>query len=113
MKELVLFSIVVYGISNIVVYSTMFEWWRKFTMWISPKILGKLFTCMMCFPTWCGFLISTVLHLYGIGHLTPMGNWGIDVTWLAIFLDGCVASATTWGINIILEYFEYNTPPSE
>jgi hypothetical protein len=48
--------------------------------------------------------------MYGHANLTPMGVWGITTPWLAIFLDGCLASGTTWGINTILEYFEYNTP---
>ena len=110
MKELVLFSVVVYGISNIVVYSTMFNWLREAFLKLNPKFLGKIFTCMMCFPTWCGFLISTILWCLHLGQLTPCGNWGITIPWLAIFLDGCIASGVTWVINTIQEYFEYNTP---
>ena len=113
MKELVFFSLVVYGISNIVVYSTMFTWLREFFLWINPKGLGKLFTCMMCFPTWCGFLLSFALYYFGFANLSPMGARGITVPWLAIFLDGCLASGTTWAINTVLEYFEYNTPSDD
>lgn len=80
-------------------------------MKISPKNLGKMFSCMMCFPTWCGFLLSFTLYQYDLSHLTPTGAWGITIPWLAIFLDGCIASGITWGINTVLEYFEYNTPP--
>lgn len=111
MKELVLFSLVVYGITNIVVYGKIFNNIRTFAIKINPSFLGQLMTCMMCSGTWAGFIVSSTLYYFNLHHLSPMVHWGINIPWLAIFLDGCLASGTTWGINVILEYFEYNTPP--
>lgn len=110
MVELILFSLVVYGISNIVVYSSLFEKPRELFNRINPSFLGKLVSCMMCFPTWVGFLVSYAFYYFGFQELTPCGSWGITLPWLVIFLDGMIASATSWLLNTIQEYFEYNTP---
>ena len=49
-----------YGISNIIVYGSIFNGLRE---WVSKKSewFGKLITCMMCLPFYTGIFMSLVL----------------------------------------------------
>lgn len=101
-----------YGMSNMVVYANgpfhIFSWWRETAFKIHPQ-LGEMFTCMICYPTWNGMLLSLVSFLIGI-HFTPMMSIFNGEYWpLAILLDGCVGSGTTWVIHNIEEWFEKNS----
>jgi len=110
MLGIFVFIFVVYGVTNIIVFGTIFDKPREFLMRINPGFLGKLMTCPLCSATWVGFLLSFTLYTFGLSHLSPCGSWGITVPWLAIFLDGCLASGTTWILHTLQEYFQYNTP---
>ena len=101
-----LFLAVSYGISNIVVHGSIFEGMRNLFNKINPGFLGALVSCMICFPTWVGFVISYVLTLYGYTHLTPFGSIGLEVLWLRIFLDGCLTSGVVWFIHTAQEKLE-------
>ena len=106
--EILLFILVVYGISNIIVYNTI-PIWEKIVDYvgeISPRYLGKLLTCMMCLPTWVGFILSYLFISLGYSNFSPFTNLGIDEMWFAIFLDGCLASGSTWFIHTIQEAIE-------
>jgi hypothetical protein len=104
--EIVLFLLVSYGISNIVVYGSIFEGMRNFFNKYNPSFLGTLFSCMICFPTWVGFILSYGLTLYGYTHLTPFGSIGLEVLWLRVFLDGCLSSGVVWFIHTAQEHLE-------
>ena len=52
-----LFILVTYGFSNIVVYGSIFKGMRNFLKKVSPNFWGELVSCMICFPTWVGFFI--------------------------------------------------------
>lgn len=88
----------VYGVSNIIVYGSIFEKFRT-AMFKVSKFLGTLFSCMMCTSFWVGVLIS-----YGLLSLI-----GFSFSWLLIpiliFLGGFF-SGTTWIIHTIQESFE-------
>ena len=106
---LVVFILLNYGMSNMVVYANgpfhIFEWWRNTAFKIHPQ-LGELFTCMICYPTWNGMLLSVVSLLVGI-NFTPFTVIFDGSYWLlAILFDGCVGSGATWVIHNIEEYFE-------
>ena len=48
--ELILIILVSYGISNIIVFGSIFESLRDYAMAFNPNFFGKLLTCMMCTP---------------------------------------------------------------
>lgn len=104
--NLIIFVLVAYGISNILVYGSIFEWWRELLAKFGTggSSLYKLFTCMLCLPTWVGFVLSYVLQMQGIN--TPMTSYGLDNGYLAIFLDGVLASGAVYAFNVLVEHFE-------
>ncbi len=104
--SLLLVILVTYGISNIVIWGSIFEGFRSFWDRVSPKFFGKLFSCMICLPTWVGFLISGGAHITGLLQFSPFASAGLDIIPIAIFLDGCLLSGTTWIINTLQEYYE-------
>jgi hypothetical protein len=104
----VLAILVTYGISNIIIWGSIFEGFREFWKKWSPNFFGVLFTCMICLPTWIGFFLSAGANLTGYEQFSPFGSQGLDIIPITIFLDGCLLSGTTWLINTIQEYFENN-----
>lgn len=108
MLPILLVILATYGISNIVIWGSIFEGFRNKMSKISPKYLGKLFTCMICLPTWVGFFISMGAHLTDLTQFSPFASQGLDIPSIAIFLDGVLLSGTTWLINTVQEYFENN-----
>jgi hypothetical protein len=104
--ETILFLAVSYGISNIIVHGSIFEGMRNFFLKHNPGFFGVLFTCMICLPTWVGFILSYGLTLLNYTHFTPFGSIGLEVLWLRIFLDGCLTSGVVWFIHTLQEYLE-------
>lgn len=106
MINLFIFILLAYGISNILIYGSIFEGLRESLkkLGTGDKSLYKLFTCMICLPTWIGFIISTIFHLYEVA--TPVSGLGINSPALAIFLDGCLASGGAYVLNVLVEHFE-------
>ena len=102
-----------YGISNIVVFGSIFESFRDFWSDLSPDFFGKLFGCMMCFPTWVGLLLSLGAHLTGYLQFSPFAHYGLEMAPLAIFLDGCLASGCVWLLHTVQESLERNGYDSE
>ena len=113
MTQLFLWVLLTYGMSNILVYGSIFsgprntinKWAAKETVlfkgfWV---FLSDMLKCMMCAPTWVGFffgifLYSPVHEILGVNEYT---SW---------FFDGMLASGGTWAINSIIEWFEQNRP---
>jgi hypothetical protein len=110
---ILVFILVSYGISNIVVHGSIFNGFRDFWNTVSPKFFGTLFSCMICFPTWVGFILSTIFQLMGYDMMSPVASQGVDNIYLSVFLDGCLASGTTFLIHIVEEYFELSAPREE
>lgn len=103
MKALI-FLFTCYGITNMVVFGSIFEKWRAFWVKHSPKFWGKLFTCPMCFGMWVGSILSFLLYLNSVQ--TPWGSMGLTNHYFIIFLDGCIASGSIWVIHNVEEWFE-------
>ena len=103
---LILFILVSYGISNIVIYGSIFLKFRNYFDIVSPNFFGKLFTCMICLPTYCGFLLSIGAHITGLLQFSPFAGNGLNIPILAIFLDGCLASGSVWLIHTLQEHLE-------
>jgi hypothetical protein len=109
-----LFILIAYGFSNIVVYGSIFSGLRNFSNNFSPNFFGKLFSCMMCLPTWIGFLLSVTffsptLH-YGINDFEVFNLFVIPKGVLSIFFDGVLASGTTWLLHTFQEMMERSFP---
>lgn len=110
MLTILVFVLLSYGISNIIIYGSIFESWRKFWLEHNPSFMGKLFTCMMCLPTWVGFLLSLMLFspIDTLFHVQDFGLWKLTIPkqYVSMFFDGCFASSCTWLTHTIQEAFE-------
>ena len=104
--EIILIILVAYGISNIIVYGSIFEKLREYAMAFSPNFFGKLLTCMMCTPFWVGFFLTLGSFLSGYNQFSPFYNIGLENIYLCLFLDSCLISGTTFIIHTLQEYFE-------
>ena len=105
-----LFILIAYGFSNIMVFGSIFKGFRDFLDKVSPNFWGKLFGCMMCFPTWAGFFLSLTffsptLH-YGLMDLNVFGLFSVSKEVSSVFFDGMLASGTTWLIHTFQEMSE-------
>lgn len=100
--EIVLAILLVYGITNIVVYSSLFEPLRNY---ISTKVdthkamlyLYRLITCMMCFGFWVGAFVG---YFYGPFH--PFN----------IIFNGAIYSGTTWILHCIVMFLGNGYDPA-
>jgi hypothetical protein len=110
--KLLIFLLIAYGVSNIVVFSSIFAKWRNFWSNISPNFWGTLFSCMICFPTWVGFLGSALIwspvEHYEIvtNGINFFGLFNIPKGLISVFLDGCLTSGAVWLIHSIQEAIE-------
>ena len=112
MTQLLVWSLMAYGITNIVVYGSIFngprEIIRKWSEGSYPfsefgTFIKNMTECPMCFGTWFGFfagifLYSPVHEMLGVSRYA---SW---------FFDGMLASGSVWAINAIVEWFEENRP---
>jgi len=112
MIQLLVWSLMAYGITNIVVYGSIFntprEIIRKWSEGLYPlsefaTFLKNMTSCPMCFATWFGFFAGIFVYspVHEILGVTTFGSW---------FLDGMLASGSVWAINAIVEWFEENRP---
>jgi hypothetical protein len=109
--RLIIFSMVVWGLTNVVSGSSLVAPIRD---WLSSRksttFLGKLANCYMCSSFWLGTLVSSLG--YGVcNELRKMydGDWCDSVPevqqgWLVVdtVMDGFIASGTTWIIFVVL-----------
>ena len=111
--QLLLWMVMTYGISNILVYGSIFNGPRnkinKLAVDIDTPLQGfweflaDMLKCMMCTPTWVGFFFGSFLYS-PVHKILEVSSW---VSW---FFDGMLASGSVWAINSIIEWFETNRP---
>ncbi|MEW5675557.1 hypothetical protein ABGT15_04530 [Flavobacterium enshiense] len=99
--EIVIFSLIAYGITNILVYGSIFQSLRDFLMKVNPKFLGKLLECPMCTSYWVGFGLCFII-------VSPIGFVFNLIGFWNLFLTGCFTSGCVWIIHTIQEWFERN-----
>jgi len=110
--KLFLFILIAYGMSNIIVFSSIFKGWRTLWSTLSPNFFGTLFNCMICWPYWQGVLGSVIVWsptlYYGliVEPVTFFGLFEIPNVLTAAFLDGCLTSACVWLIHSFQEATE-------
>ena len=108
MTTLLAWLIAAYGMSQIIVYGSIFEGFREsIHKWGNNPLayfntIGKFFSglisCMMCTSTWVGFLMSFIY--------SPWVTFMDVHPALGVFFDGMLASGGVWAINAIIEWFE-------
>lgn len=112
MTQLLLWNIMAYGITNIVVYGSIFNGPREFIRKLSESkspfnsmatFIKNMTSCPMCFGTWFGFFAG--IFLYSPVHEILEVN--LYCSW---FFDGMLSSGAVWVINSIVEWFEVNRP---
>jgi len=106
------FSIVSYAISNHFVYAHgpahIYDKIRDIANKIHSN-LGELFSCMICFPTWVGFILSVCnSFFYPMLALTPfmLLLGAVAPWWVIMILDGFFASGIVWLIHTAQEALE-------
>jgi hypothetical protein len=113
MTQLFLWVLLAYGMSNILVYGSIFNTPRNYIFNEADhgigffinfyKFLKGMLSCMMCTPVWVGFFFGIFLYspVHEILGVNEYSSW---------FFDGMLASGGTWVINSIIEWFEQNRP---
>lgn len=114
MIQLLIFMLVAYGMTTILVYGSIFNGLRNgihklgsddgFVL-IKPifKFISELIQCMLCTSTWVGFFLSLVFF-------SPIHNFiGLN-EYVSVFFDGMLSAGSVWAINAIIEWFEENRP---
>lgn len=109
--QLLLWMVMAYGMTNILVYGSIFNGTRQFIKeWGDDKqtpfngffnFVSGILSCMMCCSTWVGFFLG--FFAYSPVH-EMLGVSG----WTSWFFDGMLASGAVWAINAIVEWFEEN-----
>lgn len=106
------YIILAYGLSNMVVYSNgpfhIFEHWRNFAHMIGEQF-GELFTCMLCFSTWVGLILSLINSLFLPSIAFTPFNIILASTapfWLVMILDMGFTSGIVWLLHQMEEMME-------
>jgi hypothetical protein len=100
----ILFLFLIYGITNIIIFGSIFTSFRDFWLKYNPNFFGKLFTCPLCLSTWVGGIISLTFNYFG--YKTPFSNYGLEILPLIIFCDACLSSGVVWVIHNFEEMLE-------
>jgi len=92
--ELLYFILASWGMTQILVYGTIFKAQRN---WIKEKSdwLGELIHCPMCTGFWVG------AFLFGINDLTELFNFEYNIVNFLIL--GCLSSATSYALSTIID----------
>jgi len=112
MIKLLIFILVAYGASNIMVYGSIFAKFRNLVGVNdeNPGFFGKLFGCMMCLPFWWGVILSLFMfsptEAFELNDLGVFNLFTIPKEVLATFFDACLASGSVYAFNVLVEYFE-------
>ena len=91
--DLLYFVLCAYGLTQIIVYSSIFRALREDILEKS-EWLGKLVNCPMCMGWWVG------AFLFGINGLTELFNFEYNIANLLIL--GCLSSATSYALNVVV-----------
>ena len=106
-SNLILYFIVVYGISFMFVYSNgPFHIFLKLREYLNEKNeqLSELFNCMFCFPTNVGWIMSLFnSFILTSVPITPFHIlWGNNANWFWVMLfDMCVTGAVVYLFDTI------------
>jgi hypothetical protein len=109
--QLLIWMVMAYGMTNILVYGSIFNSTRQFIKeWGEDKttafngffnFVSGIITCMMCCSTWVGFFLGFFVYspVHEMLETSTIWSW---------FFDGMLASGAVWAINAIVEWYEEN-----
>lgn len=110
--KLIVYCVMAYSLCNMFVFAMgpydIFEKIRNFSEKHIP-MLYNILNCMICCPTWCGFILSALnFILFPTLLFTPFSIifGGFQYWYLIIFADGIFTSGIVWLIHSIQNYFE-------
>ena len=113
MIQLLIWVMVAYGMTNILVYGSIFNGIRDgIRNWgnneLAPfnymgSFISALISCVLCTSTWVGFFLS-------LTYFSPSYNIIGTNKILSVFFDGMLSAGFVWAINSIIEWFEENRP---
>jgi len=110
LTTVLVWCLISYGLTNIVVYGSIFQPMRDtIRQWslidngssFFWKFVDGVVNCPMCFSTWAGFFLGFFLYSPTAELFYLWGVW----SW---FFDGLLSSGAVWAINAIVEWFEEN-----
>jgi len=111
MIELFIWAFIAYGITNIIVWGSIFQPLRDFFKYLKNKtffplnslglFLDGLTSCVLCTSTWVGFFLGYFLYSPTCFYFY---NYWMQYSYL--FFDGMFAAGIVWTINTIVEFFE-------
>ncbi len=87
---LIYFCLVAHGLTQILVYGTIFDKIRPCGGW-----MGKLFRCPMCIGFWSG------VFLWLINDFTALFSY--DYSLVTGFALGCLASGVSYMLNVLFD----------
>lgn len=89
-----IWALAVFGMSNIIVFSTFFKPMRD---WTTKKIpfIGKLVSCILCTGFWAGVFFG--LTIWSPADLLYLRIWDFHTIRILDWLfNGCLGSSVTW-----------------
>lgn len=106
--KLILWSILSYGLMNIMVFGSIFSGLRNnIELWGNSKLplnelanfISGILSCPMCFSTWGGFFLGLFVY-------SPTNEIFEIPKYISWFFDGIYSSGIVWTINSVIEWFE-------
>lgn len=109
---ILIYCIAIYGFCNMMAFGSgpfrIFEHIRNISNSISEHF-GMLFSCMMCMPANCGWIISLLdwFFLKNVS-ITPFNIIlaGTNLWWVALIADCCFTTGVVWLIHNFESFFE-------
>jgi len=95
--DLLYFILAAHGLTQILVYGTIFNNIRPPTEWL--KGLGKLFHCPMCMGFWSG------AFLFGINGFTELFTF--EYNFANALILSCISSATCYMLSALINDFGF------
>ena len=93
--DLLYFVLAAYGLTQILVYGTIFDSVRP-----TKGKLGELFHCPLCLGFWVG------IFLWALNGQTELFNFDYNI--LTAFLCGCLSAGTSYFLSMSLKDFGLN-----
>lgn len=94
--KIILWSLCAYGMSQIIVDTSTFDWLKSFfKKWILTKWIAILMNCMICTGAWVGFGLGAFFY-------SPIQTeFQLSNFWISIFLDGMLSSVMCWFLHLL------------
>ncbi len=119
MEQILFFGLAAYGMTNILVWGSIFSSFRnklyEGSKSSSPfkgvyNFFSELLGCMLCTGTWVGFILSffwfsPTYFVTPVQEMTSLATFTMPIIYL--FVDGMFAAGFIWLINTIVEFLEY------